>query len=69
MFYNSLGQAREEVVSLYVDSPSVEVKDASDVIVMSQVDPVWTGNTELSSAKFKVGELIITALSETCGVL
>ena len=56
MFYNSLGQARDEVVTLYIDSPSVEVRNADDVIVMSQVDPVWTGSSELSSTKFKVGD-------------
>ena len=54
MFYNSLGQARDEIVSLYTDSPSVEVRNADDVIVMSQVDPIWTGSSELSSTKFKV---------------
>ena len=56
MFYNSLGQARDEVVTLYIDSPSVEVRNADDVIVMSQVDPVWTGSSDLSSTKFKVGD-------------
>ena len=55
MFYNSLGQARDEIVSLFTDSPSVEVRNADDLIVMSQVDPIWTGSSELSSAKFKVG--------------
>ena len=54
MFYNPLGQARDEVVSLYTDSPSVEVKDSIDVTVMSQIDPVWTGKGEVSSTKFKV---------------
>ena len=54
MFYNPLGQARDEVVSLYTDSPSVEVKDSNDVTVMAQIDPVWAGRDEVSSTKFKV---------------
>ena len=59
MFYNPLGQARDEVVSLYTDSPSVEVKDSNDVTVLSQIDPVWTGKDEVSSTKFKVGSCFL----------
>ena len=58
MFYNPLGQARDEIVSIYTDFPSVEVKDSNDVTVMSQVDPVWTGSNEVSSTKYKVGEYV-----------
>ncbi|KAH9509722.1 Alpha-mannosidase 2x [Bulinus truncatus] len=52
--YNSLGQTRTEVVQLWTSSPYVEVRDQSDTVIHSQVDPLWTEPGAFSANIFKV---------------
>ena len=57
VYYNSLAQAREEIVRLYVSHPHVEVKDSSGKVVESQVDPFWDNNENYNLQTYKVGIL------------
>ncbi|KAH9509724.1 Alpha-mannosidase 2x [Bulinus truncatus] len=54
LLYNSLGQTRTEVVQLWTSSPYVEVRDQSDTVIHSQVDPLWTEPGAFSANIFKV---------------
>lgn len=57
VFYNSLGQNRQELVSLLVSVPRVCIFDSSDRIVHVQVNPVWN-EYEIAEDQFEVIFLI-----------
>lgn len=49
VLFNSLGQQRQEVVSLIVTSAAVRVLDSEGSAIPYQINPVWnitTGNTD-----------------------
>ncbi|ELU10739.1 hypothetical protein CAPTEDRAFT_167403 [Capitella teleta] len=53
-FYNSLSHTRNCVIRLYVNTPHVEVHDPSGNVIVSQVDPFWVSNEEMSSELYKL---------------
>lgn len=54
VFYNSLANNRSSIVSLWVDSPYVIVKNELGQIIQSQCNPVWTNNEQYNTNQFKV---------------
>ena len=54
VFYNSLSHSRTALVRVYVSHPQVEVRDPTGEVLLSQVDPYWITNEDMSSTLFKV---------------
>ncbi|CAJ1099312.1 alpha-mannosidase 2x-like [Octopus vulgaris] len=54
IFYNSLAHKRDTVVSVYVDSPFVIVRDPRGKIIPSQIDLFWTDRDSVSTDVYKV---------------
>ncbi|GAB1607137.1 alpha-mannosidase 2x-like [Argonauta hians] len=54
LFYNSLAQPRDAMVSIHVDTPFVVVRDAKGKALVSQVDLVWPEHDSASAEEFKV---------------
>ena len=56
MFYNSHGHDRVCVVSIHVTEVSVEVRDSSDTVLESQIDPVWYGvsTDDITTTSYRV---------------
>ena len=52
-FYNSLAQSRSSIVTVYVTSPHVEVRDHRGQVCESQVDPVWEDDG-ISTSHFRI---------------
>ncbi|CAH1251351.1 MAN2A1 [Branchiostoma lanceolatum] len=54
VFYNSVAQARHEVVRLRVSSSTVEVQDASGKVIPSQTNLVWTAAQDSSTTEYEL---------------
>ncbi|XP_031563899.1 alpha-mannosidase 2x-like isoform X2 [Actinia tenebrosa] len=54
VFYNPLSRPRSDVVSLYVSSPRVTVKDSDGNVVPSQTNLAWDDDHKISSTRYKL---------------
>lgn len=54
LLFNSLTHPRQEVVTLHVSDPNIEVKDAQGKVITSQTDPFWKDSNEMSQDRFKL---------------
>lgn len=54
LFYNTLGQSRDQVVKIYVNKPNVIVRDNKGAIVLAQIEPFWGQPDRIVTNKFKV---------------
>ncbi|XP_076046169.1 alpha-mannosidase 2-like isoform X2 [Oratosquilla oratoria] len=59
-FYNSLAQARSELVTIRTSSPYIQVRNEHETPVRCQVDPVFEDEGTVSSSQFDVS-FVITA--------
>lgn len=54
VLFNALSMSRQEVISLMIDSDSVEVLDTQGQLVVSQINPVWVTKSRISQREFEL---------------
>ena len=54
VLFNALSMSRQEVISLVIDSDSVEVFDTQGQPVLSQINPVWLTKSRISHKEFEL---------------
>ncbi|KAI0220195.1 Alpha-mannosidase 2 [Lamellibrachia satsuma] len=54
VIFNALTMSRQEVISLVIDCDSVEVLDAEDQPIVSQINPVWLTKSHISQMQFEL---------------
>ncbi|ELT99331.1 hypothetical protein CAPTEDRAFT_72090, partial [Capitella teleta] len=54
ILFNSLGRQKEELVQLSINTDSVIVTDDQGRPVTSQINPVWTSDSQISSRQFEL---------------
>lgn len=64
LFYNSLGQSRDQVVKVYVNNPHVLVRDNNGRTVLAQVEPFWGQPDKIVTNKYKVRLFVISNLHD-----
>lgn len=70
IFYNSLAHNREQVVTVHVDTPYVQVINPEGAIVPSQIDAFWGSKNSMSSEIYMVSFVAdVPALGSTTYLL
>ena len=54
VLFNSVAQAREELVRVTVNSENVVVKDDQGKVILSQMNPIWQENAQISVSAFEL---------------
>lgn len=58
VFYNSLPQQRQELITLIVSSPRVCVRDFNGDLVATQLIPVWKDDHSISESSYEIAFLV-----------